>query len=160
MKKRTEKVGTSDGRSHALQGQESPVQGNQGVHASWMLTSLRESVGKELCRKITKIALQKFNSSSHCNFVHKISPMLEAMKILDAEAAVGKEWEKLKNLPACQMTKVKSKRKVIERAQKVHRTDHSATLMDIYHLMNADVEPIYHKYKSRVKDEFHSEVTQ
>ena len=44
--------------------------------------------------------------------------MLQAMKIQDAEAAVGKEWEKLEKLPAWQMTKVKSKKEVIQEAQR------------------------------------------
>ena len=40
------------------------------------------------------------------------------MKIPDMKAAVDKEWEKLENLPAWQMTKVKSKKEVIQEAQK------------------------------------------
>ena len=43
-----------------------------------------------------------FNSWSQCNLVHK-------MNILDAKAAVDKEWEKLEKLPALQMTEVKNK---------------------------------------------------
>ena len=34
------------------------------------------------------------NSLSHYNLVHKFIPVLEAMKIPDAKAAVEKEWEK------------------------------------------------------------------
>ena len=71
-----------------------------------------------------------------------------------------KKEKKLEHFRAWTMAIVKSKRKVIQEAQKEERTVHVATLMDICHLMSADVEPIYHKYKSRVKDEFHSEVTQ
>ena len=40
------------------------------------------------------------------------------MKIPDAKAAVDKEWEKLEKLPAWQVTKVKSKKEVIGKAQK------------------------------------------
>ena len=49
----------------------------------------------------------------------------------DAKAAVGKEWEKLENVPAWQMTEVKSKTEVIEEAQKEQRTVQFATLVDI-----------------------------
>ena len=35
--------------------------------------------------------------------------MIQAMKIPDAKAAVGKEWEKLEKLPAWQLNKVNSK---------------------------------------------------
>ena len=41
------------------------------------------------------IAEKGFNSISHDNSEHKFIPMLQAMKILDAKAAVNKEWEKL-----------------------------------------------------------------
>ena len=48
------------------------------------------------------------------------------------------------------MTKVKSKREVIEEAQKEQRKVHFATLMDICHLKNAELEPKLQKYKGRV----------
>ena len=76
--------------------------------------------------------------------------MLQAMKIPDAQAAVEKEREKLDNLPAWQMTRVKSKKEVIQEALKEHRTVHFATQMDICHLKNAESEPKFQKYKCRV----------
>ena len=36
----------------------------------------------------------------HNNLVHKFIPMPQAMKILDAKAAVDKEWKKLEAIPA------------------------------------------------------------
>ena len=72
------------------------------------------------------------------------------MKIPDAKAAVDKEWEKLEKLPAWQMTKVKSKSEVILEAQYEQRAVLFGTLMDIYHLKNAELEPKYQKYKGRV----------
>ena len=50
---------------------------------------------------------------SHHNLVHKTVPILYAMKISDANAAVDKEWRKLKDLRAW---KVKSK-------ERCHRAD-------------------------------------
>ena len=67
--------------------------------------------------------------------------MHQAMKILDAKVAVDEEWEKLEKLPAWQMTKVKNKKEVILEAQREQRTVHLATLMDICHLQNAELEP-------------------
>ena len=61
------------------------------------------------------------------------------MKIPDAKAAVGKEWKKLEKLPAWQLNKVKAQRAKI----------HFATLMDICHLKNAELEPNYLKHKGR-----------
>ena len=40
------------------------------------------------------------NSVLHYNSVHKFIPMLQAMRITDAKAAVDKGWKKLETLPA------------------------------------------------------------
>ena len=51
------------------------------------------------------------------NLVHKFSPMLQAMRIPDAKAAVEKEWEKLEKILAWQLTKVRNKNEVIDEAR-------------------------------------------
>ena len=81
------------------------------------------SARKRLERTLPKdhedhIAGKGFNSSSRYNLVHKFAPVPQAMKILDAKAAVDKEWEKLEKWPGWRMTKVKSKRGVILEARK------------------------------------------
>ena len=43
-----------------------------------------------------------FNSMSLYNLVHKIIPLLQAMKIPDVKAAVDEEWNKLKNISSWQ----------------------------------------------------------
>ena len=64
------------------------------------------------------------NSLQHYNLVHKFIPMPQAMKIPAAKAAVDKEWEKLEKIPAWDLTKVRSKKEVIDEARtkgaKVH----------------------------------------
>ena len=89
------------------------------------------------------IAEKGFNSLIHCHLVHKFIPMRQAMKILDAKAVVDKDWKKLEELSAWQMTNVKSKREVILEAQREQRTVHLATLRDICHLKNAELELKY-----------------
>ena len=59
------------------------------------------------------VAERVFNSLSHHNLVHKFIPSLQAMKFLDARAAVDKDWEKLETMRSWQITKVKSRREVI-----------------------------------------------
>ena len=86
------------------------------------------------------IAETGFNSLSHNNLVRKPVPVLHAMKILDGNAAVDKEWENLKDLPAWRETKVKSKKEVIEQAQKEGRTVQLATLIDLCHLKNSELK--------------------
>ena len=90
------------------------------------------------------------NSLQHYNLVHKFIPMPQAMKIPAAKAAVDKEWEKLEKISAWSLTKVKSKKQVIDEARMSGATVHFASLMDICHLKNAELEAKHQKYKGRV----------
>ena len=74
--------------------------------------------------------------------------MSHALKIPDAQAAVDKEWGKLKQMPARQVTtKNKNKKEVIENAQKEGRTVHFATLTDSCHLRISELEQEFQKKK-------------
>ena len=66
------------------------------------------------------------------------------------EAAVEKEWEKMGKISACDLTKVRSKKSVIDEARMSGATVHFASLMDICHLKNAELEAKHQKYKGRV----------
>ena len=90
------------------------------------------------------------NSLQHYNLFHKFIPMPQAMKIPAAKAAVDKEWEKLEKISAWNLTKVKSKKKVIDEAWTSGTTVHFASSMDICHLKNAELEAKHQKYKGRV----------
>ena len=72
------------------------------------------------------------------------------MKIPAAKAAVDKEWEKLEKIPAWDLTKVRSKKEVIDEARTKGAKVHFASLMDICHLKNAELEAKHQKYKGRV----------
>ena len=63
---------------------------------------------------------------------------------------MDKEWEKLEKISAWNLTKVKSKKKVIDEARMSGATVHCASLMDICHLKNAELEAKHQKYKGRV----------
>ena len=76
--------------------------------------------------------------------------MPQAMKIPAANAAVDKEWEKLEQISAWNLAKVKSKKQVIEEARMSGATVHFASLMDICHLKNAELEAKHQKYKGRI----------
>ena len=90
------------------------------------------------------------NSLQHYNLVHKFIPMPQAMNIPAAKAAVDKEWEKLEKISAWNLTKVRSKTEVIDEARASGATVHFASLMDICHLKNAELEAKHQKYKGRV----------
>ena len=74
------------------------------------------------------------NSMTQYSLVHKFIPMPQALKILDAKAAVEKEWEKLKKIPAWQLTKVRNKNEVIAKSRNEGRKVHFASLMELCHL--------------------------
>ena len=97
-----------------------------------------------------RVAGEGLYSFSHCNLLHKFTPMPQAMKMPDEKAAVATEREKLENLPAWKMTKVKNKTGVMEEAGREQRAVHFATLMDICHLKNSELEPKFQKYKGGV----------
>ena len=96
------------------------------------------------------IAGKEDNSLQHCNLVHKFIPMPQAMKTPAAKVAVDKEWEKLEKIPAWDMTKVGNKSEVIDEARTKGIKVHFASLMDICHLKNAELETKHPKYKGRV----------
>ena len=55
------------------------------------------------------------------------------MKIPAAKAAVDKEWEKLEKISACNLTKVRSKKEVIDEARKSGAKVHFASFLDTKH---------------------------
>ena len=84
---------------------------------------------------------------SHFNHVHKPILMSQAMKTPDAKATVVKEWDKLKNLPARQESKVESKQEVFKKEQKEGKTVQFATFMDFCHLKNSEEDKKFQKTK-------------
>ena len=99
------------------------------------------------------IAGKEDTSLQHCNLVHKCVPMPQAMQIPAAKAAVDKEWEKLEKIPAWDLTKVRSKKKVIDEARTKGAKVHFASLMDI--CQNAELETKH----QNTKVELYSEAT-
>ena len=93
---------------------------------------------------------EDMNSLNHSHLVPQFIPMPQAMKIPDAKATVEKEWEKLEKIPAWQLTKGRNKNEVIAEARNEGRTSHFASLMDLSHLKNSELEPQLKKYKGRV----------
>ena len=86
------------------------------------------------------IAVKGENSLQHYNLVHQFIPMPQAIKILAAKAAVDKEWEKLEKISAWNLTKDRSKKPVIDEARTSGAKVQFASLLDICHLKNAELE--------------------
>ena len=90
------------------------------------------------------------NSLQHYKLVHKFNPVPQAVKIPAAKAAVDKEWVKLEKFSAWNLTKVRSKKEVIDEARTTGANVHFASWMDKCHLKNAELEAKHQKYKGRV----------
>ena len=60
-----------------------------------------------------------------------------------------KTWEKLEKILAWDLTKVRSKKEVIDEASTKGAKVHFASLMDISHFKNADLETKHQKYEGR-----------
>ena len=129
-----------------------PIKSNQNLRACWKPVNPQDCVWENLYRIIMKTILQE-KETIHNNITIWYTifiPMPQAMKILAAKAAVDKEWEKLEKISAWNMTKVRSKKEVIDEARTPGATVHFASLMDICHLKNDEMEAKHQKYKGRV----------
>ena len=96
------------------------------------------------------IAEKGYVESFHYGLVHKLVSIQEGMKIPDATAAVDKEWDKLKNIPAWDVKKARSQAEVVIQAKMNAKTVHFANLMDLCNLKNAGLAKHLQKNKARV----------
>ena len=112
-----------------------PIRSNQNLLVSWKPVNPQDCVWKNHYHIVMKTILQENadNSLQHYNLVHKCIIMPQAMKIPAAKAAVDKEWEKLEKISAWNLTKVRSKKEVIDEARTNGAKVHFASLMDICH---------------------------
>ena len=96
-----------------------PMSSNQNLRVSWKLVNLQDCVWENRYQTHHEdhIAGKGNNSLQHFNLVLKFIPLLQAMKIPAAKAAVDKEWEKLEKIPAWDLTKVRSKNDVFDEAR-------------------------------------------
>ena len=124
----------------------------QDLCVFWKLVNLLDCVWENHYQIIMKTILQEKVTIHYSitNLVHKFIPMPQAIKIPPAKAAVDKEWEKLEKFSAWNLTKVRSKKEVIDEARTTGAKVHFASLMDICHLKNAELEAKHQKYKGRV----------
>ena len=111
----------------------------------WLLVesheSTRQRVESSLLTKHEDRCGKASTSMTHHNLVHNFILVPQAMKILDAKAAVDKEWQRLGAIPAWKLEKVKGKEENILEAQRDEKKVHFAALMDMCHLKNAELEP-------------------
>ena len=111
----------------------------------------QDCVWENHCRLIMKTLLQEKEITRYSTTIWLTNLFLcQEMKIPAAKAAVDKEWEKLEKISAWNLTKVRSKKQVIDEARTKGAKVHFASLIDICHLKNAELEAKHQKYKGRV----------
>ena len=123
----------------------------QNTHELLRPMNLRESVWKDLFTSVTKIILQEKE------WIHWTTTILctnlflcfEQWKIPDATAAVVKEWEELEKYQHGSWQNYRNKKEVIAEATHEGKTVHFASLIDVRHLKNSELEPQFQKYKGR-----------
>ena len=148
-KKCEDNIGKTHGTSFTLQEDDSHEHHESGCKASnciskvstddlWLKSGISwihkaKSGIFSTCKTRWSCCRQRFYFNDPLQFGSQIYP--------DAKAEVDKEWKKLETTPAWQLEKVKSKKEVILEAQRDKKKVHFATLMDIFHLKNAELEP-------------------
>ena len=117
-------IRTSSSSQRIRVGSSVPEKGTQHEHSIsrwqiWKLVNLQDCVWENHCRLIMKTILQEMETI-HCSITIWFTNLflcLKAMKIPASKAAVDKEWGKLEKISAWNLTKVKSKKQVIDEAR-------------------------------------------
>ena len=125
-----------------------PTKFKQNLRVFWKLMNLQECVWEILNHIITKTISQE-KVRIHCSTTTWFTNLLLCLKLWKfpaAKAAVDKEWEQLEKFSGWNLTKVKSKKEVIAEARTAGATVHFASLMDICHLKNAELEAKHQKF--------------
>ena len=94
------------------------------------------------------IAAKGENSMNHENLIHKFIPHAVSDENSGLKRQQWKKWKKFA-IQAWKLNKVKSKKEVLLEAQRNKNKVHFASLVDLCHLKNAELEPTFH-YKGRV----------
>ena len=152
---RSEKVGSSDASSNALQNTdkeqwENPPQYWETQDKYACIVDADENTRTRLEGAVHKhhqdhITAKRVNSITHYSLVHKFILMPQALKNSRCKGGSGKEWEKLEKIPAWDLTKVINKKEVIDEARNEGTKVHFASLMDLCHLKNSELEPTVSK---------------
>ena len=132
-------------------GVEDPTKLQQNLRVFWKLMNLRDCVWEIHYQIIMKTILQEkeiiHNSITICSQIYSYASSYENSC---SKSSDGQGMGKLEKISAWNLTKVRSKKEVIDEARTSGAKVHFASLMDICHLKNAELEAKHQKYKGRV----------
>ena len=124
-----------------------PTKLKQDLRVFWKLMNLQDCVWENHYQIIMKIILQDEETLHHSIIIWctDLFLCLKPRRFPQQKAALDKEWEKLEKISAWNLTKVRSKKEVIDEARTSGVKVHFASLMDICHLKNAELEAKHQK---------------
>ena len=96
------------------------------------------------------MSLQKEKFTEPFQFSAQICSYATSIKNTGCKGSSGKRRGILEKIPAWQLTIVRNKKEVIDEARNEGRKVHFASLMDLSHLKDSELEPQSQKYKGRV----------
>ena len=122
---------------------------NQNLRVFWKLVNLQDCVWENLCRIIMEdhIAGKRTQFTTALQFGSQIHSCVSSH---ENSRSKGSRMGKMEKFSAWNLTKVRSKKEVIDEARTKGAKVHFASLMDICHLKNAELEAKHQKYKGRV----------
>ena len=129
-----------------------PMRSNQNSRAFWKPVNPQDRVWENLYRIIMETILQE-RVTIHCNIIVWYTNLLLYLKQCRFQQQ-RQRWirngRNLETIPAWDLTKARSKKEVIDEARTKGAKVHFASLMDICHWKNAELEAKHQKYKGRV----------
>ena len=128
-----------------------PIKPNQNLRVFWTLVKLQDCVWENHYQIIMKTILQE-EETIHYSIKNWFTNFSNASSHENSrsKSSSGQGMGKLEKISAWNLTKVRSKKEVIDEARTKGAKVHSASLMDICHLKNAEFEAKHQKYKCRV----------
>ena len=126
---------------------------NLNLRVSWKPVNAQECVWKNLYRNIMRTMLQE-KGTIHHNITIRYTKFSYASSTEDTRSK-KQQWIKIvrnliEQIPAWDKTKVRNKSGVIDEARTKGMGVRFASLMDICHLKNAELETKHQKFKGRV----------
>ena len=128
-----------------------PTKSRQNLRVFWKLMNPQDCVWENHCRLIMKTILQEKETIHHSTTIWFTSfSYASSHEDSSSKGSSGQGMGEIGKIPAWDLTKVRSEKEVIDEARTKGAKVHFASLMDICHLKNAELEAKHQKYKGRV----------
>ena len=145
---RLEGAGRKPHQDHvAVEGTNSIIHFLLSLHVSWKPVNPQECVWRNLYRIIMRTILQE-KGTLHYNIAIWYTSLFRCLKLSKFQMQRrqwSNFWKNWRKIPAWQLTKVRNKKEVIQEARNEGRKVQFASLMNLCHLKNAELEAKHQK---------------